>query len=130
MERIFNSTSYAGLGLTLIFALAPGLSMIEVKGSDTLLAVVSIIYLAIFAATVVCIILAFYNKLPKAPKWFSATVLLLLIPYFSALSTAISSFGEVNSSGKYWGAICMIPIFLILPYFISWNERRKAKRQK
>ena len=129
MERLLNPTGYAGLGILLTFSLFPGVSMVSVKGSDTMLVIVCIIYSAILIATIVAGWLTFKNKLTLAPKWMVTTVMLLLLPYYSALSTAIDSFGDGNSSGNYWIPISEVFLILITAYVLRKNERRQALGQ-
>ncbi len=113
MEHLLNPSSYSGLGILLIFALFPGVSMVSVKGSDTILAVVCSLYFVIFIVAIVAVWLTFKKKVALAPKWLVTTVMLLLIPYYSALSTAIESFGQGNKEGNYWPAIAMVVIVLV-----------------
>lgn len=126
MERIFKSTSYAGLGLLLTFALWPGMSMLSVKASETVNIIATILYFSIMIATVVSICLTLSNKMPPAPKWFVTTVFIILLPYISALSTAIDSIREGEGDGNYWVPIGEVILILITAFYLWRKERRQA----
>lgn len=129
MERIWHSYTYAGAGLILLIGLYPGLTMISVQVSSILKTICGLIFLAIFLATIVCLCLTIIHKIPDAPKSLFMGILILFIPYSSALSIAIESFKDGNSYGGYWIVLAeTIAIFVGL--FLYWKKARTKHLSK
>ena len=130
MEKIFGTYSYSVLGLVFLLAVSPGVTMIQIMGSLALYSIVVLLYLALGIATLVCFARATENKMPPAPKWLYGTLLLLLLPYITALSTAIKALGGSYTLGGYWYSLGLLVMALVIIFFLIRKERRETAVKK
>ena len=130
MDKIFGTYSYSVLGLVFLLIVSPGVTMIEIMGSLALFSVAVLLQVALGIATLVCFARATENNMPPAPKWLYATLLLLLVPYTSALSTAIKALGGSYTLGGYWYPLGLLVMVLVIIFFLIRKERREAEVKK
>lgn len=127
MNTVFNTRSYVSILLMVAIGLIPAIDMVDVKCSELVSSLITLPYLALGVALVVCFALQIAGKLPPAPKCLFQSVMILGVPYVLVLSTAIKSFGSGHSLFGYWEA-GILALILIPCIVIMWIRDRRASK--